>query len=172
MWCLLSLTSVLTKYLTKQYKLLSATTGPLRYWSGKSFSSDSLPTPNMYGNVIPSAAASNSDAIYGTLSSSLSYVPNVLLSGKAVSGGVFLVVARMFLMHTTHKWLQREQGRRWDNGWGRDRAKRKQGVCRLWVARIGTMVHVYVSVSNCMWVLLMYTSSTSTHNTIHFTVPT
>ena len=95
------LTSVLTKYLTKQSKFLPAMTGPFLYWSGKSFGSDSSPTPNVYGKVIP--AASNSDAIYGTLSSALSYVPNVLLSGKAVSGAVSLVVGRMFLMHTTHK---------------------------------------------------------------------
>ena len=94
-------TSVLTKYLTKQSKSLPAMTGPFLYWLGKSFSSDSLPTPNVCGKMIP--AASNSDATYGTLSSALSYVPNVLLSGKAVSGAVFLVVGRMFLMHTTHK---------------------------------------------------------------------
>ena len=95
------LTSVLTKYLMKQSKFLPAITGPFLYWLGKSFNSDSLPTPNVYGKLIP--AAPNSDAIYGTLSSALSYVPNVLLSGKAVSGAVFLVVGRMFLMHTTHK---------------------------------------------------------------------
>ena len=100
----LSLTSVLTKYLTKQSSL-PATTGPFLYRPGKSFGSDSSPTPNWYGNVIPSAVGSNSDAIYGTLSCGLSYVPNVLLSGKAVSGAVLLVVGRMFLMHTTHKWL-------------------------------------------------------------------
>ena len=98
----LSLTSVLTKYLTKQSSL-PVVTGPFLYRSGKSFGSDSLPTPNRYGKVIPSAAGSNSDAIYGTLSSALVYVPNVLLSGKAVSGAVLLVVGRMFLMHTTHR---------------------------------------------------------------------
>ena len=95
------LTSVLTKYLTKQSKFLPAITGPFLYWLGKSFGSDSSPTPNVYGKMIP--AASSSDAIYGTLSSALSYVPNVLLSGKAVSGAVFLVDVSMFLMHTTHK---------------------------------------------------------------------
>ena len=83
-------TSVLTKYLTKQFKVLPAMTGPFLYWLGKSFGSDSSPTPNVYEKMIP--AAPNSDTIYGTLSSALSYVPNVLLSGKAVSGAVFLVV--------------------------------------------------------------------------------
>ena len=95
------LTSVLTKYLTKQSKVLPAVTGPFLYWLGKSFGSDSSPTPNVYGKL--TLVISNSDAIYGTLSSALSYVPNVLLSGKAVSGAVLLVVGRMFLMHTTHK---------------------------------------------------------------------
>ena len=52
-------------------------TGPFLY-PGKS------PTPNMNGKVIP--AASNLGAIYGTSSSALSYVPNVLSSGEAVSG--------------------------------------------------------------------------------------
>ena len=84
------LTSVLTKYLTKQSKFLPAMTGPFLYWLGKSFGSDSLPTPNVHGKLIP--ATSNSDAIYGTLSSALLYVTNVLLSGKAVSGAVLLVV--------------------------------------------------------------------------------
>ena len=97
-------TLVLTKYLTKQSKFLSTMTRPLRYWSGKSSISVTSPTPNVYGKLIP--AASNSDAMYGTLSSALSYVPNVLLAGKAVSGSVSLVVMRMFLMHNTHKWLQ------------------------------------------------------------------
>ena len=95
------ITSVLTKYLTKQSKFLPAVTGPFLYWLGKSFGSDSSPTPNVYGKM--TLVISNSDAIYGTLSSALSYVPNVLLSGKAVSGAVLLVVGRMFLMHTTHK---------------------------------------------------------------------
>ena len=95
------LTSVLTKYLTKQSKFLPAMTGPFLYWSGKSFGSDSSPTPNVYGKL--TLVASNSDAIYGTLSPALSYVPNVLLSGKAVSGALFLVAGSMFLMHTTHK---------------------------------------------------------------------
>ena len=56
------LTSVLTKYLTKQSKFLPAMTGPFLYWLGKSFGSDSLSTPNVYGKLIP--AASNSDATY------------------------------------------------------------------------------------------------------------
>ena len=71
------LTSVLTKYLTKQSKFLPAMTGPFLY-PGKS------PTPNMNGKVIP--AASKLSAIYGTLSAALSYVPNVVLSGEVVSG--------------------------------------------------------------------------------------
>ena len=76
-------------------------TGPFLYRSGKSFGSDSSPTPNVCGKL--TLVISNSDAMYGTSSPALSYVPNVLLSGKAVSGAVFLVVGRMFLMHTTHK---------------------------------------------------------------------
>ena len=95
------LTSVLTKYLMKQFKFLPTLIGPFLYWSGKSFGSDLLPTPNVYGKLIP--ATSDSATTYGTLSSAVSYVPNVLLSGKAVSGAMFLVVGKMFLMHTTHK---------------------------------------------------------------------
>ena len=47
------LTSVLTKYLIKQSKFLPAMTGPFLYWLGKSFDSDSSPTPNVYGKLIP-----------------------------------------------------------------------------------------------------------------------
>ena len=101
MWCLLSPHLSADKESDKQSKFLPAMTGPFLYWLGKSFGSDSSPTPNVYGKLIP--AASNSDTIYGTLSPALSYVPNALLSGKAVSGAVFLIVGIMFLMHTTHK---------------------------------------------------------------------